>query len=86
MATQHAGRHECLNDRVLAKIRALTLDVVGPLTTVMEQAEADTLTTEGAVAAARMATRFTGNTSVRISHEEGGSHFLPYRRGHQLSC
>lgn len=56
-------------DRVLARIQALTLDVVGPLSTIIEQAEAGTLTAERAVAAARMAIKFTGNASVQISRE-----------------
>ena len=56
-------------DRVLARIQALTLDAVGPLTTIVEQAEANALTMEGALAAARMAIKFIGNASVQISQE-----------------
>lgn len=56
-------------NRVMARIQALMLDVVGPLTTIIEQAEAGTLTAEKAVAAARIAIKFTGNASVQISQE-----------------
>lgn len=48
----------------------MILDVIGPLTTTIEQAEAGTLMIERAVAAAKMAIKFTGNTSVQISHEK----------------
>ena len=56
-------------DQVLARIQALTLDAVGPLTTIIDQAEAGALTMEGVVAAARMAIKFIGNASVQISQE-----------------
>ena len=56
-------------DRALARIQALTLDVVGPLTTIIDQAEAGTLTIEGTIAAARMGIKFAGNASVQISRE-----------------
>ena len=47
----------------------MTLDAVGPLTTIVEQAEANMLTMEGALAAARIAMKFIGNASVQISQE-----------------
>ena len=50
-------------DRVLSRIQVLTLDVVGPLSTIVEQGEAGSLMAEKAVTAARLALRFAGNTS-----------------------
>ena len=56
-------------DRTLARIQALATDVVGPLTTIVEQGEAGSLTAEGAIAAAKLALKFAGNATVQISRE-----------------
>ena len=56
-------------DKTLARIQALTLDVVGPLTTVVDEGEAGTLTAEKALAATRLALKFAGNASIQTSRE-----------------
>ena len=44
--------------------------MIGPLTTTIEQVEAGTLIMERAIAAAKIAITFTGNTLVQISCEK----------------
>ncbi len=57
-------------DRPLARIQTLTLDAIGPLTALVEEAAKGTLSTKAAAAdAATTALRFLGNASANISHE-----------------
>ena len=56
-------------DRALARLQALTLDAVGPLTSLLELREKEELTPENAMAAAKLALRFIGNASVQTSRE-----------------
>ena len=46
------------------------------MTTIVEEAEANALTMEGALAAARMAIKFIGNASVQISQERRKKAFM----------
>ena len=45
-------------DKSLARLQALVLDVVGPMTTILEEGEKGSLNVEMAMAAAKMALRF----------------------------
>ena len=54
-------------DHTLARFQALTLDVVGPLAMITDQGESGTLMLEKAIAAAKLAVKFTDNASVQIS-------------------
>ena len=56
-------------DRVLARIQALYLDAVGPLASLVDQAETGTLTVDQAVTAAKLAFWFVGNATVHTSRE-----------------
>ncbi len=56
-------------DKSLARLQALCLDAVGPLTTIIEEGDKGTLNAEMATGAARMALRFVGNASVKFSRE-----------------
>ena len=56
-------------DKSPARLQALFLDAVGPLTTILEEGEKGSLTAEKATAAARMALRFVGNASVQMARE-----------------
>ena len=49
--------------------KALALDVVGPLTTIVEQREAGSLMAEKTIAAAKLALKFARNTAVQISRK-----------------
>jgi hypothetical protein len=56
-------------DRALARLQAFFLDAVGPLTTILEEAENGRLTEETAITATRTALRFIGNASVQMARE-----------------
>ena len=56
-------------DRSLARPQALCVDAVGPQATLLELAEQDQLTAEGAVSLTKLALRFVGNASMQISRE-----------------
>lgn len=56
-------------DKTLAKLQALLLDVVGPLTSIIEEAEKGELTAEKAMTAARIALRFAGNALVQMARK-----------------
>ena len=59
-------------DRSLARLQALALDAVGPLASIVEKGEKGTLTVDAAIAAARQALKFLGNTAVQFSLEKDG--------------
>ena len=52
-----------------ARLQTLLLDVVGPLTSLLEQGQKGHLTPKAAADAATQALRFLGNASAAISHE-----------------
>ena len=56
-------------DKSLARLQALCLDAVGPLTTIIDEGDKGNLSEEMAIGAARMALRFIGNASVQFSRE-----------------
>ena len=51
-------------DKSLARLQALVLDAVGPMTTILEEGEKGSFNAAMAMAAARVALRFLGNASV----------------------
>jgi hypothetical protein len=63
-------------DRALAKLKAFFLDAVGPLTTILEEAENRRLTEDTVTAATKTAQKFIGNTSVQMAreHHKAGHH------------
>jgi hypothetical protein len=56
-------------DRSLTRLQALCVDAVGPLASLVELAERNQLTAEGAVALSKLALRFVGNASIQFSRE-----------------
>jgi hypothetical protein len=56
-------------DRQLAKMQALTLDAVGPITHILEEAVKGQLTQKGAIEAAQTALRLLSNASVHSCRE-----------------
>lgn len=56
-------------DRSLARLQALAMDAVGPLTSIVDKGEKRTLTADEAIAAAKQALKFLGNTAVQFSRE-----------------
>ena len=56
-------------DRSLARLQALAMDAVGPLTSIVEKGEKGTLSLDGAIAAAKQGLKFLGNTAVQFSRE-----------------
>ena len=56
-------------DKSLARLQALVVDAVGPMTTILEEGEKGSLNAELAMNAARMALRFLVNASVQLSRE-----------------
>ena len=58
-------------DRALARLQALTLDAVGPLTWLLELGKKGKLTLEYAMVAAKLALRFIGSSDLPRKENEG---------------